>query len=573
MIHPTFQFRNGSPVALERAIMGKMSQPPGSWGVRMKKVSVLVAGGGPVGLTLARDLARRGVDCMLVERNFTTTRHPKMDNTNVRSMELFGLAGLEPRLRAVAVPEDHPFDVSWVTRMTGHELKRFCYRSPLEDREHFRDRNDGSQPFSPAMRVSQAKIEPVLKAALEAEHNVDIRFGVAVVDVAEDADGVTVTLRDQTSGQTEQVRCLFLAGCDGGGSTVRAAVGIGVTGQHSIMPRFMTHFRTDDAEARALLQRWGVTWHYQSIHGTLIAQNDVDTWTLHTRYPANERDASEPGALIERFVGKAIPHEILIANPWSPHLLVAEAARTPRVFLAGDAAHQYIPTGGYGMNTGIGDAYTLGWQLAAVLAGFGGPALLRAYQDERHPIWQRNLEGSRRHNAVRVEIASLYEAGLEDNGDAGAAARAAAAERIAALGNAENESLGLELGYHYTGSPIVASEAGAKAPDDPYRYQPNTLPGARLPSVFLDDGTAVYAQLGRWFTCIAFRGTDTTKIEEAARCRVIPLTVLRFDDPHVREIYGADMLLVRPDQHVAWRGTGLAESSDAGAVLATALGW
>lgn len=539
----------------------------------MKRVSVLVAGGGPVGLTLARDLARRGVDCLLVERNFTTTRHPKMDNTNVRSMELFSLAGLEPRLRAVAVPEDHPFDVSWVTRMTGHELKRFCYRSPAQDRAHFRDSNDGSQPFAPAMRVSQAEIEPVLKAALEEEGNAEIRFGVAVIDVAEDAGGVTVTLRDQTSGQTEQVRCLFLAACDGGGSTVRAAIGIGVTGQHSIMPRFMTHFRTDDAEARALLRRWGVTWHYQSIHGTLIAQNDVDTWTLHTRYPANERDASEPGTLVERFVGKAILHEILIANPWSPHLLVADAANTQRVFLAGDAAHQYIPTGGYGMNTGIGDAYTLGWQLAAVVTGFGGPALLRAYQAERQPVWERNLDGSRRHNAVRVEIASLYEANLDDDGSAGVAARAEAAERIAAFGNAENESLGLELGYHYAGSPIVAREVGAEAPDDPYRYQANTLPGARLPSLFLDDGTAVYALLGRWFTCIAFGGADTGKIEDAARCRGIPLTVVRLDDEHVRDIYGADMLLVRPDQHVAWRGAGLTEPSEADAVLAMALGW
>jgi len=539
----------------------------------MKKVSVLVAGGGPVGLTLARDLARRGVDCMLVERNLTTTRHPKMDNTNVRSMELFSLAGLEPRLRAVAVPEDHPFDVSWVTRMTGHELKRFRYRSPSQDRAHFRDHNDGSQPYAPAMRVSQAEIEPVLKAALEEEGNVGVRFGMAVVDVVEDVDGVTVTLRDQASGQTEQVRCLFLAGCDGGGSTVRAAVGIGVSGQHSIMPRFMTHFRTDDAEARGLLQRWGLTWHYQSVHGTLIAQNDVDTWTLHTRYPAHKRDGAEAGTLIERFVGKAIPHEILVANPWSPHLLVADAAGTRRVLLAGDAAHQYIPTGGYGMNTGIGDAYALGWQLAAVVKGFGGPALLRAYKAERYPVWERNLDGSRRHNAARVEIASLYDADLENVDGPGVAARAAAAERISAIGNAENESLGIEIGYHYAGSPIVALEAGAEAPNDPYRYQPNTLPGARLPSVVLKDGAAIYAQLGRWFTCIAFAGANTAKIEDAARRRGAPLTILRYDDRHVRGIYGADMLLVRPDQHVAWRGAGLMDSSAADAVLAMALGW
>ena len=540
----------------------------------MKNVSVLIAGGGPVGLTLARDLASRGIVCMLVERNFTTTRHPKMDNTNVRSMELFSLSGLEPRLRAVAVPETHPFDVSWVTRMTGHELKRFRYPSPHEDRARFRERNDGTQPFVPPMRVSQAEIEPVLKTALEEEKNAEVRFGVAVIDVAEDADGVTVTLRDAETGRNEQVRCLYLAACDGGGSTVRSAIGINVSGQHNVMPRFMTHFRTSDPQARALLQRWGLTWHYQSVHGTLIAQNDRDVWTLHTRYPANERDAAEPGALIARFVGANIPHEILVANPWTPHLLVADVAGTRRVLLAGDAAHQYIPTGGYGMNTGIGDAYALGWQLGAVIQGFGGPGLLEAYKAERHPVWTRNLDGSRRHNARRVEIGALYdEPDLEAEGEAGTTARALAAERIAALGNAENESLGLEIGYHYAGSSIVAHEPGAEAPNDPCRYIPSTLPGARLPSVVLADGTPLYALLGRWFTCIAFPGTDTAAIEAAARNLGIPLVIRRVDDSNARIVYDADMLLIRPDQHVAWRGAGFADIGEATAVLAMALGW
>ncbi|MDD7972842.1 FAD-dependent monooxygenase [Roseinatronobacter alkalisoli] len=520
----------------------------------MKHVSVLVAGGGPVGLTLARDLAQRGVDCLLVERNPTTTRHPKMDNTNVRSMELFRHAGLEDQLRAVAVPQDHPFDVAWVTTMTGNELMRFSYRAPAEDRVHYQTVNDGAQPFAPPMRVSQAEIEPVLRKALEAEDLAEIRFSTTLTDLQEDPDGVTATIRDETTGRTEQIRCQYLAGCDGGGSTVREAAGIRLDGRFSIMPRFMTHFRTDDPAARALLQRWGMTWHYQSVHGTLIAQNDVDTWTLHTRYPDNVTDGVSPEALVARFTGREIPMETLVANPWSPHLAVAQSAGTARILLAGDAGHQYIPTGGYGMNTGIGDAYALGWMLAAVVRGFAGQPLLEGYKAERWPVWQRNLAASARHNAVRGQIAALYEdAAIHQPGPAGDAVRRDAAAKIAAIGNAENESHGIELGYVYATSPVVATEDLLPS-DDPVTYVPTTQPGARLPSLYLHDGRAVFDELGQWFTIIAQEDADITGLEASAHATGIPLTVLRHDDAHARAVWGAGILVVRPDQHVAWRG-------------------
>jgi 2-polyprenyl-6-methoxyphenol hydroxylase-like FAD-dependent oxidoreductase len=538
----------------------------------MRNVSVLVAGGGPVGLTLARDLARRGIDCMLVERNTHTTRHPKMDNTNVRSMELFSLAGIEAELRAVAVPESHPFDVSWVTTMTGHELKRFVLPSPERARRVYREVNDGTQPYVPPMRVSQVEIEPVLKTAAEVESLAELRFGVALVDLTEDEAGVTATLRDTDTGATEQVRCLYLAGCDGGGSTVRQALAVGLDGRANIMPRFMTHFRTDDPEAKALLQRWGMTWHYQSIHGTLIAQNDVDTWTLHTRYPENQTDGAAPEELVARFAGRPIPMEVLVANPWSPHLLVAQSAGTDRVLLAGDAGHQYIPTGGYGMNTGIGDAFGLGWALAAVLKGFGGPKLLQAYKDERRPVWQRNCEASGRHNRVRGEAAQLYGPDLEASGSGGEQARAFAVAELTRLGNAEAESLGIEMGYHYAGSPTIAAEPSADIPQDPERYVLNTVPGGRLPSLYLEDGRAVYELLGRWFTLLAFGDADTTGAEKVATVRNIPLKVVRIADIQARAIYAADLLLVRPDQHIAWRGSGLDEAG-AAQVLAMATGW
>ena len=372
----------------------------------MRFVPVLIAGGGPVGMTLALTLARLGVQAMVVERNPDTTQHPKMDITNVRSMELFRRLGLAQSLRMVAVPERHCFDVAWVTTMAGHELHRFRYPSVIEKRAEIARHNDGSQPLEPAMRVSQVLIEPALKRAVEAEALVLSRFGTAFEDCKQDADGVTAVVRETATGRTETIRCAYLAGCDGGTSRVRSCLGIQLEGQARVAQRYMVHFRSS---ARDILQRWGIAWHYQSPRGTLIAQDDVDYWTLHTRpKPGDDLDRVDPDALLTRFMGGSIPREIILANPWTPHLLVAETYRQGRVFLAGDAAHQYIPTGGYGMNTGIGDACDLGWKLAALVRGFGGPTLLASYDAERRPVGLRNRQASGTHTDVRMAIAQAY---------------------------------------------------------------------------------------------------------------------------------------------------------------------
>ena len=354
----------------------------------MKQVPVLIAGGGPVGMTLARTLATLGVRCLLVERNASTTRHPKMDITNGRSMELFARLGLAGKLRAVAVPEENNFDVAWITSLTGRELHRFRYPSVVEKRAEIRRRNDGTQPREPAMRVSQVMIEPVLQASIVDHPLVEARWGVAFEDFVQDESGVTCTLRNAETGATEEVRCAYLAGCDGGSSIMREALGIGLEGKSRVTQRYMIHFKSD---SRGLMQAFGVAWHYQTPLGTLIAQDDKDTWTLQTRPPAGVDPAAvDPGPLLNKWVGRAFTRNILVANPWTPHLLLADRYQSGRVFLAGDAAHQYIPTGGYGMNTGIGDAVDLGWKLAAAVKGFAGAKLLASYEKERRPVGLRN---------------------------------------------------------------------------------------------------------------------------------------------------------------------------------------
>src|SRR5579859_1472539 len=536
----------------------------------MKQIQVLIAGGGPVGLTLARDLARRGITCVLVERNRTTTRHPKMDITNARSMELFRRLALADQLRAVAVPESSNFDVSWITSLSGHELHRFQYPNVTEWWRLIRDTNDGSMPGEPPMRVSQVEIEPVLQRSIQADPRVEAHWGVAFEELSQDADGVTATLRT-ADGRTEQVRSTYLVGCDGGQSQVRNCLGIRLEGQSRVMQRFMTHFRS---RATNVLQRWGVAWHYQSAVGTLIAQNDRDTWTLQTRWPAGVApEAVDPHGLLREFAGCDFEYEILVANAWTPHLLVAESYGTDRVLLAGDAAHQYIPTGGYGMNTGIGDACDLGWKLAAILHGFGGPGLVASYDAERRPIGLRNRAASARHSQVRAEIGALYHPDLAAPGSRGEAARAQAGLRIAALGNAENESFGIELGYAYSHSPIICSEPGAKIPGDPLRYLPTSVPGVRMPSVVMRDGTPIFDRLGPWFTLACFGVSPSETLVAAAAKRGVPMTVIRSEAPDLTNIYGRGLLLVRPDQHIAWRGSGCDDSHVADGIMARVLGW
>jgi len=224
------------------------------------------------------------------------------------------------------------------------------------------------------------------------------------------------------------------------------------------------------------------------------------------------------------------------------------------------------------MNSGGGDAVDLGWKLAATLQCFCGPSLLTSYEVERRPVAVRNRDASGRHMQVRMQIAETYGNLLEGDNSEDPARRAEVGAELAKLGNAENECFGIEHGFIYEGSPIVTDGSAAPFPFDPVVYKPTTTPGARLPSTFLKDGTALYDRLGTYFTLIDFRGSDLSAFVEAAARRQIPLSILQLDEPDLKGVYGQDMLLVRADHHMAWRGTG-SKAPNADAILAKALGW
>lgn len=518
--------------------------------------NVIIAGAGPVGMTLALELARYGVKSILLERNEATTRHPKMDLTNGRSMELYARLGVVDALRDVGVPRENSFDISWITNLAGHELHRFHYPSSTDYERHSRAVNDGSFPAEAPLRVSQIDIEPVLKRFVDENSLIDVRFGVAFEEIeTESPDSISVLVKNQRTGETEVLVASFLAGCDGGGSRVRRRLGIELDGEEAVAGAFMVHFRSTDTE---VLQRWGSTWHYQNGAGTLIAQNDADTWTLQAWLPPGEDGLGwKAEEVLEGWIGQKFDYEILQANPWAAHFVVAKQYYKGRAVLAGDSAHQFIPTGGYGMNSGIADAIGLAWVLAANVQDWGGMSLIEAYASERHPTAWWHLEASRRHFLVRQEFTMAYMAAgdIESDTDEASRNRAALADKCRELGNAENESYGVELGYRYD-SAIICRDTESRE-IDPLVYTPSTEPGRRLPHVYLENGESLFSLLGLGFNLLVcderFDSSCRAVIEEALSSSNTPCQLAVVSDVNARRVLSSKYILVRPDMHIAWR--------------------
>lgn len=512
---------------------------------------VLVVGGGPVGLTLAIDLGRHGIRCILVERRPKPDFLPKMELCNARTMEIYGRLGLADDIRRAGYPADASMDVVVVTALNEKPLVRLAYPSVPEMQALIRDHNDGYWPREAYQRISQYTLEPILKRVAEATPNVIVRFGCALSSLREDEAGVeaTVTTAD---GQTETIRAAYLAGCDGASSTVRQQLGIALEGRAGGPLQTQIFFRSDDLLSKHPL---GAARHYpvaSARRTVLITQDDLRYYSVH----ANAEPAVDPVEIIHEIVGAPIHTEIIRVGLWTPSLLVAERYASRRVFLLGDAAHQYIPTGGFGMNTGIGDAYDLAWKLRGTLEGWGGDHLLASYAIERRPIGKRNCLASEEATIGSRDWRAAFHPSIRDNTAEGRERRAALIKLIDIGQRKSHEMHGIELGYRYIGSPIIWAEPGEGPDPDNRVYEPTTWPGARLPHLWLSDGTALHDRLGDGYTVLALNAphAEAERIAAPLRARGAPVAVLALEDRHIRSIYGCNLLLLRPDLHVVWRG-------------------
>ena len=535
----------------------------------MNNPQVLIVGGGPVGLTLAIDLGQRGIRVMLVEQKDAPAFLPKMERCNARSMEIYRRLGIAQRIRAAGLGPDVPMDVFIVLSMTEKPLVAHHYPSVNEARAEIKAINDGTQALEPYQLISQYTLEPLLKRVAEEMPNVAVRFGCELVEFSQDAQGVTATIRSK--GKSETIRADYLAGCDGGGSTVRKQLGIKLKGEANLLELRQALYRCDELYDRLPLGNGpghGRHYHVADGHNSfLIMQDSTKHWTLHA---VVQRD-DDMKTLFEEIVGVPVKYEMLTCNPWRQNLLLAERFADGRVFLAGDAVHLVIPTGGLGMNGGVGDAIDLSWKLAGTLQGWGGPHLLRSYEVERRQVGDRNVGASRHATLGRRRWRGMWRPHIRDNTAEGAALRAEMARVADAEQRKSNDMIGAELGYRYVNSPIIADIPGG--PEHLFRtYEPTTWPGARLPHVWLNDGSGIQDRLPRDGYTILRLGkseADLSPLAKAIASYGAKVTSLDIRDEPARAIYGYDLLLLRPDLHVVWRGNAPPDNPQDLAAIAT----
>jgi 2-polyprenyl-6-methoxyphenol hydroxylase-like FAD-dependent oxidoreductase len=514
--------------------------------------AVLVVGAGPVGAVLALELSRHGVGSILIDRCATASPHPKMDYLNGRSMELLRRLALVDEIRARGVGPEYPFTFIWSRDFAEPPIAVWHYASVRELQDRIAAVNDGTAPAEAHQRLQGSLLEEVLRRRVEADPLVDFRPGWALQNLAQDVNCVRATLRHAVTGTKREIQARYLVGCDGAGSIVRQLLGITVNVLGPATQHRDVYFRSSDP----LLRKHGRAFLTVTAGGlTLVSRDEQNTWTGTLHLADEQASVADPVALMHRNLGADFGvDEVLSIVEWRGSLGVADSYRSGRVFLAGDSAHHFYPTGGHGANTGIADAVDLGWKLAGVVAGWGGPALLDSYQSERRPVALFNREMCANLLEVWLRFPRLVSGG-------------ASRQQLAGFLQQETyqmDNLGIHFGYHYDASPVICHDKGEPPVWEWGRITPTTWPGGRAPSVRLADGTTLFDRFGTGFTLVDLSGATVGKgALEAAERRGVPLTYLSIDDPQVRSVWERELVLVRPDQHVAWRGSATLPSPSA----------
>lgn len=532
------------------------------------RVPVLIIGGGPVGLCLSMELATRGVGSLLVNRREQTTTHPKGNTINSRTMEHLRRMGLAPEVRKTGLPPDHVTDITYVTRITGYELGRTRMPTSRQKVENPGPWGETLLTPEPIHRSNQMYFESVMKDYAESFEISDVRFGWEMISFEDKGDKVIAEIRDVNSGSTQTVISDYLIGCDGGNGNVRRSLGFKYEGRDSTGDRFYDgsmvsiYARSPDVKKVRNLEP---SWHYWTINPEgrtdFIVLNGEDDYLLLSEVPPGLRfDQVDAKELFRIAVGKDIDVEIVSVQEWTAGVgLTVNHYQSGRVFLAGDAAHLFTPSGGFGFNTGIDDVANLGWKLAATVLGWGGRRLLDSYESERRPIGLRNTSASGDYADM---IGSLeFSEFIEEDSERGITAREVLHKNLDVF-KEEFKSLGVVLGARYDDSPLIVSDGTTRPPDDRATYIPSATPGGRLPHFWINDSESIYDRLGPWFNLLRIgpNAPDGREFIAAARAVGMPINIVQVEDSGALELYDSFLLLVRPDQHVAWRANSVPEN-------------
>jgi len=524
--------------------------------MRRLSARVLVVGGGPVGTTLAMDLAWRGIDVIVAEqRHRGEPPSVKCNHVAARTMEIFRRLGIAQRVRDAGLPHDHANDVAFRTTTTGVEFARIkipCRR----DRFSVTDGPDGWWPTpEPPHRINQLFLEPLLVECASAMPQLRYMNRVKVLGCSQTDDGVTAEAQDLETGETLLIECDYLVGCDGPSSEIRRQIGARFTGDAMIGRTQSTYIR---AQSLVAMMQAEPAWSTQSLNprrgANMFAVDGRETWLIHNYLRPDETfDTVDRDRCIRLIlgVGPDFEYQVLTQEDWIGRRMIADRFRDRRVFICGDAAHIWVPFAGYGMNAGIADAMNLSWMLAGVLHGWAAPAILDAHEAERWPITEQVS-----HYAMNTaQLLARARAEVPENIETDADVRDSFGRMVRELNMPQYCCGGLNFGYFYDRSPIIAYDEETAPPYTMYDFTPSTVPGCRTPHVWLGDGRSLYDAMGDGFTLLRFdRSIDVDKLRGAATKRGVPLTVLDVD---AEAPYRHALVLSRPDQHVAWRGDAL----------------
>ena len=528
---------------------------------RSIEASVLIVGAGPVGLTLAMDLASCGVDVAVTEiRAASDPPNVKCNQISARSMEVFRRLGLAKKIRDTGLPAEYRNDVSCCVTATGMELSRIKLPSRA-GRARGEEGDDSGWPTpEPTHRINQLFLEPVLFAHAAAQPLIRIHNRTRFEELSQDGEGVTAVALEIDTGERVSIRCRYLVGCDGGRSTVRRAIGAKMIGIAEYQRVQSTHFR---APKLISLLPGEPAWMYLAFNprrcGTVMAIDGKQTWLIHNFLYNDEPDydSIDRDWAIRQIlgVGPEFEYEVISKEDWIGRRLVADRFRNDRVFIAGDAAHLWIPHAGYGMNAGIADAASLSWLLAAVLNGWAAPNILEAYQAERQPItdqvsqfaFDTAKDVSRQRRGVSADI--------ERQDEIGEVTRAALGREAYDLYVQQQCCGGLNFGYFYAVSPIIAYDGSPHPVYSMGRFESSSVPGCRAPHLWLRGHCSLYDTCGNDFALLRLDPrARISGIIDAAALRRVPLKIVEVDEPDARLLYAHKLVLVRPDKHVAWRG-------------------
>jgi 2-polyprenyl-6-methoxyphenol hydroxylase-like FAD-dependent oxidoreductase len=515
----------------------------------MKKSNVIIVGGGPVGAALALDLGLRGVSSVVVESRTTLGKIPKGQGLTQRTLEHFYFWGLDEELRAArAMPPGYPIGEITTYRNLASEYWHAPAGREVVENFFFRKQE----------RLPQYRMEALLRRKLADLSNVQFRLGVTASAVAQSADGVRATLTNE-HGQLETLDADYLVGCDGSRSMVREAAGIPRSGTDFDQNMVLIVFRSSELHEK--LKRFPERSTYRAmdpdLHGYWKSFGRVDVgeeFFFHAPVPVDvDRAGFDYKAVLFDATGFEFACDVEYTGFWDLRNAVAPTYRNDRIFIAGDAAHSHPPYGGYGLNNGLEDAVNLSWKIAARLAGWGGEKLLDSYSSEREPVFRDVAEDF---ITARIRDDDSFLARYNPARDR--------AEFEAAWKARETDVGSRRKAYepNYEASPIVFGPVGGKTTAHG-THNHKARAGHHLSPQLLSNGRNVFEELGRNFTLLAF-GRETNDFERAAQARRVPLKIVGDISTAARENYGASLILVRPDQHIAWAGE---EAPNADAIL------